>query len=362
MKRSRDATFATDEKRWHAVIHRDRRADGKFIYAVITTGVYCRPTCSSRLPHRENVVFFGKYDEAEQAGYRACRKCQPKGASGPAQPPKAVIRACQLIEAAEEPPTLEQLAGAVGLSPYYLHRLFRKVVGVTPKGFAAAMRVRRLQEGLRQGGTVTEAIYAAGFASSSRCYDGVGHILGMTPSQYKSGAAGLKVRFAVTKSYLGLVLVAATERGICAIDFGDRAENLRERLFARFPKAILVDDDRDFATWVTQVLALIEAPSRGLELPLDIHGTAFQQRVWRALQTIPPGSTATYAEVARRIGRPTAVRAVAGACAANPIAVAIPCHRVVRSDGNLGGYRWGVERKRALAAREAAESDNVGAS
>jgi AraC family transcriptional regulator of adaptative response/methylated-DNA-[protein]-cysteine methyltransferase len=238
--------------------------------------------------------------------------------------------------------------------------LFKKVVGVTPKGFAAAQRVRRLQGGLLHGRTVTEAIYDAGFGSSSRCYEGVGDILGMTPSEYKNGAAGLQIRFAVAESYLGWVLVAATERGICAIDLGDTPENLRERLFARFPKAILREDDRDFVSWVAQVLGFIEAPSRGLGLPLDIHGTAFQQRVWRALQAIPPGSTATYAEVARRIGSPTAVRAVAGACASNPIAVAIPCHRVVRSDGNLGGYRWGVERKRALAAREAAESDKGG--
>jgi AraC family transcriptional regulator of adaptative response/methylated-DNA-[protein]-cysteine methyltransferase len=362
MKHSRDATFGTDEERWNAVTQRDRQAEGEFIYAVRTTGVYCRPTCSSRRPNRENVVFFEKYEDAERAGYRACRKCRPKTASGRPQLPEAIIQACKLIEEAEEPPTLEELAGAVGLSPYYFHRLFKKVVGVTPKGFVAAQRVRRLQDGLLRGRRVAEAIYDAGFGSSSRCYERVGDILGMTPSKYKDGAAGLEIRFAVAKSYLGWVLVAATERGICVIDFGDRPENLRERLLARFPKAILLDDDPDFAAWVAQVLAFIEAPSRGLDLPLDIHGTAFQQRVWRALQTIPSGSTASYAEVARRIGSPTAVRAVAGACASNPIAVAIPCHRVVRSDGNLGGYRWGVERKRALAAREAAESDNGGAS
>ena len=357
MNHSRDTTFATDEERWNAVIRRDRQADGKFIYAVRTTGVYCRPPCASRRPNRGNVVYFETYEEAEQAGYRACRKCRPTGASGPSQPPSAIIRACRLIEEAEEPPTLEELAGAVGLSSYYFHRLFKKVLGVTPKGFAAAQRVRRLQEGLLQGRAVTEAIYDAGFASSSRCYEGVGEMLGMTPSKYKKGAAGLKIRFAVAKSYLGWVLVAATERGICVIEFGDTPEKLRERLFARFPKAILLDDDRDFAAWVAQVVTFIEAPSRGLDLPLDIHGTAFQQRVWRALQAIPSGSTATYAEVARRIGSPTAVRAVAGACASNPIAVAIPCHRVVRGDGKLGGYRWGAERKRALTAREAAGAD-----
>jgi AraC family transcriptional regulator of adaptative response/methylated-DNA-[protein]-cysteine methyltransferase len=362
MKHSRDATFGTDEERWNAVTKRDRQAEGEFIYAVRTTGVYCRPTCSSRRPNRKNVVFFGKYEDAERAGYRACRKCRPRTTSGRPQRPQAIIQACKLIEEAEEPPTLRELAGAVGLSPYYFHRLFKKVVGVTPKGFVAAQRVRRLQDGLLRGRRVAEAIYDAGFGSSSRCYERVGDILGMTPSKYRDGAAGLEIRFAVTESYLGWVLVAATERGICVIEFGDRPENLRERLSVRFPKAILVDDDRDFAAWVAQVLAFIEAPRRGLDLPLDIHGTAFQQQVWRALQTIPPGSTATYAEVARRIGRPAAVRAVAGACASNPMAVAIPCHRVVRSDGNLGGYRWGVERKRALAAREAAESDKGGVS
>ena len=265
MNHSRDASFATDEERWNAVIRRDRQADGKFIYAVRTTGVYCRPPCSSRRPNRGNVLFFGTYEEAEQAGYRACQKCRPKGAPGSPQAAKAIIRACRLIEEAEEPPTLEELAAAVGLSPYYFHRLFKKVVGVTPKGFAAAQRVRRLKDGLLQGRAVTEAIYDAGFASSSRCYEGVGDILGMTPSKYKNGAAGLKIRFAVAKSYLGWVLVAATERGICVIEFGDTPKSLRERLFARFSKAILLGEDPDFAAWVAQVVAFIEAPSRGLD-------------------------------------------------------------------------------------------------
>jgi AraC family transcriptional regulator of adaptative response/methylated-DNA-[protein]-cysteine methyltransferase len=258
-----------------------------------------------------------------------------------------------LIDKADEPPALKDLAAAVGHSPYYLHRLFKAVVGVTPKGYAAARRIQRLKQGLLKGGTVTEAICDAGFASSSRCYEGVGATLGMTPATYKTGAAGVRIRSAVAACYLGWVLVAATERGVCVIEFGDRPEDLRRRLPVRFPRADLVNDDADFAAWVTQVLQFIEAPKQGLDLPLDIQGTAFQQRVWKALQAIPAGSTATYAEVAKQIGHPAAVRAVANACASNPVAVAIPCHRVVRTGGHLGGYRWGVERKQTLLDREA---------
>jgi AraC family transcriptional regulator of adaptative response/methylated-DNA-[protein]-cysteine methyltransferase len=299
------------------------------------------------------VAFFSSCEDAELAGFRACKRCKPKDSSAFGLDAEAVMRVCRLIEAAEEPPALKDLAATVGLSQFHFHRLFKQVVGVTPKEYSAAQRMRRLQDGLHQGASVTQAIYDAGFGSSSRFYESAVDMLGMTPSKYKNGADGLEIRFAIAQSFLGWVLVAATEQGICAIDFGETSQVLAQQLRVRFPKAQLRDNDPTFATWIAQVTAFIEAPRRGLDLPLDIQGTAFQRRVWKALQEIPPGKTESYTEVAERIGSPTAARAVARACASNTIAIAIPCHRVVRSNGDLSGYRWGIERKRALLAREA---------
>jgi len=348
--RATSQTFDTDDQKWHAVVLRDRRGDGLFFYAVRTTGVFCRPSCFSRVPRRPNVQFFHTCDEAERAGFRACKKCTPRAARG--RVPEAVAQACRMIEEAEQPPPLNELAGAAGLSPFYFHRLFKNVVGVTPKAYAAARRVQRFQDGLASGRSVTTAMYDAGFGSSSRCYESAAAHLGMTPSQYKNGGSGHLIRFAVAECYLGWVLVAATERGICVIEFGDTDAALLDELKARFPNAELRSDDADFRTWVRKVLAYIEAPVGGLDLPLDIQGTAFQRRVWQALQSIPAGTTATYAEIAEQIGQPSAQRAVAQACGANPVAVAIPCHRVLRTGGEVGGYRWGVKRKHAILERE----------
>jgi AraC family transcriptional regulator of adaptative response/methylated-DNA-[protein]-cysteine methyltransferase len=260
---------------------------------------------------------------------------------------------CELIEASEEPPTLVELAGAVGLSPSYLHRLFKAAVGVTPKQYAMEKRLGHVRERLQaDDATVTEALYEAGFGSSSRFYEDITEKLGMKPSEYRDGGQGMRIHSAVAQSYLGWVQVAATAKGICAIDLADSPDDLRERLRARFPKAGLVEDDPNFRALVSQVLSFLESPQDGLDLPLDVQGTAFQRRVWLALREIPPGSTASYGEIAARIGNPKAARAVAGACASNPVAVAIPCHRVVRSDGELGGYRWGQERKSRLLVQE----------
>jgi AraC family transcriptional regulator of adaptative response/methylated-DNA-[protein]-cysteine methyltransferase len=303
-------------------------------------------------------LFFGSSDEAERAGFRSCKRCKPAAAAARTPGHEAVLRACRLIEESPEAPGLAELADAAGLSPFYFHRLFKTVVGVTPKEYAATRRLQRLQNGLDEGGTVTGAIYGAGFGSGSRFYEG--SPLGMTPSDYKNGAAGLTIRVAVARCYLGRVLVAATGRGICAIEFGASADELRGRLAVRFPKAQFADGDRVFADRVDEVLAFLESPGRGLNLPLDVQGTAFQRRVWKALQEIPAGSTATYAETARRIGEPAAARAVARACAANPVACAIPCHRVVGSDGDLRGYRWGVARKRKLLRREREDKEAAG--
>jgi AraC family transcriptional regulator of adaptative response/methylated-DNA-[protein]-cysteine methyltransferase len=264
----------------------------------------------------------------------------------------AVERACRAIEHADETPSLATLARAAGLSAWHFHRVFKRTTGVTPKEYAAAHRGRRARAALENGGSITDAIYEAGFASSGRFYEASDRMLGMTPSQYRAGGAATEIRFAVGACWLGLCLVAASARGVCAISFGDSAAALRAELARRFPRARLVGGDRDFEATVARVVACVETPRLGLDLPLDVRGTAFQHRVWRALRDIPAGTTATYAEIARRIGAPRAVRAVAGACAANPLAVAIPCHRVVRNDGELAGYRWGLPRKRALLARE----------
>ncbi len=349
--------YNTDDERWNAVKNRDGGADGLFLYAVKTTGVFCRPTCSSRLPNRANVEFFKTCGLAEQGGYRACKKCKPTAA--PAGVPDAVLRACELLEEADEPPTLEALAEAVGLSPFYFHKLFKGVVGVTPKAYAAARRVERFRDGLKCEQTVTQAMYEAGFGSSSRCYEKVGDNLGMTPTEYRGGGVGKFIRLAVVECRLGWVAVAATERGVCMIEFGDSVEALRAEATSRFPKATLNDGDSEFQQWVEQIVEQIETPGHAIVLPLDIQGTAFQRKVWEALQTIPAGATATYTEIAQKIGQPAAVRAVARACAANQLAVVIPCHRVVRSDGDLSGYRWGVERKAELLRQEGEGDDGA---
>jgi AraC family transcriptional regulator of adaptative response/methylated-DNA-[protein]-cysteine methyltransferase len=352
MSQRTNAAFDTTIRRWNAVLSRDCNADGAFLYAVTTTGVYCRPSCPSRRPKRENVVFFSDWRAAERAGYRACRKCSPRSPSLQTAAPAAVTHACKLIDQVSEPPRLKDLAAAVGLSPFYLHRLFKQTLGITPKAYAAQRRTQRFKDALHPDATVTSALYAAGFNSTSRCYESIGDALGMIPTKYKNGAAGLRIRYAVEQCCLGQVLVAATHQGVCMIALGESPRFLKEQLAGRFPRAQLVGGDPQFAAWVARVLAFIKTPRKGLDLPLDIQGTAFQRRVWEALRAIPVGATASYAAVARRIGRPKAVRAVAGACAANPVALAIPCHRVVGSDAHLCGYHWGIERKRALLDRE----------
>jgi AraC family transcriptional regulator of adaptative response/methylated-DNA-[protein]-cysteine methyltransferase len=345
---------ARDEERWQAVKRRDPAFDGQFLFAVRTTGVFCRPSCASRPAKRENVSFFSSVAEAEKAGYRACKRCRPDKLGAPDPQVQAVKRACERIETAEEAPKLAELAATAGLSPYHFHRVFKAITGVTPKAYAAETRARRAADKLRTAGTVTEAIYDAGFNSSSRFYEHTDARLGMTPGAVRRGGAGAVIRFAVGEASLGAVLVAATDKGVCAILLGDDPEALVRDLQDRFPRAEFEGGNPEFERMVAEVVGLVEAPGQRLDLPLDIRGTAFQQKVWAALQAIPPGKTATYTEIARAIGQPTAVRAVAQACGANPLAVAIPCHRVVRADGDLSGYRWGVERKRKLIDREAA--------
>ncbi len=349
---TRIAAFSTDEQRWTALAKRDRQADGAFLYGVRTTGIYCRPGCPSRLPKRANVEFFDDHRQARKRGFRACKKCKPDDPSS-TQIPNTVIAACRLIEQSDDPPSLTQLADAVGLSPSHFHRLFRKHVGITPKAYVTARRAERFRAGLRRGENVTEAMYGAGYGAASRCYEDVGRKLGMTPTQYGGGGIGQAIRVAVVPCSLGWVAVAATERGICSIEIGNDPDILRSETTTRFPAATLHENEPIFTGWVNQVVDHLQAPGNGLDLPLDIQGTAFQQKVWAALSTIPIGATSTYTEIAHQIGQPTAVRAVARACAANRIAVVIPCHRVVRTDGSLSGYRWGVERKRKLLEREA---------
>lgn len=347
-------TFADEERRWRAVVERDPAAEGAFCYAVTTTGVVCRPGCPSRLPKREHVRFFDTYQEAADAGFRPCRRCRPDATPPGQEVKEAIVRACRRIQEAEQPPRLQELAEEAGMSPWHFHRLFKQVVGLTPKQYAAAQQAERFRAGLRASRSVTDAIYEAGYGSSSRAYEAARDRLGMPPSIYRKGGAGLTIRYGVGQCSLGWVVVGATERGICFIGFGDSPEDLPALVQERFPKARLEPAGPDFAALLQKVLALAEAPGQAADLPLDIRGTAFQEQVWRALRQIPPGTTATYAQVAEQVGRPRAARAVARACATNPLAVAVPCHRVVRSDGGLGGYRWGVERKRALLQREGA--------
>ena len=352
----------SDDDRWEALTKRDSLACGEFVYGVLTTGVYCRPNCTSRLPHRENVRFFETGKDAERAGFRPCKRCKPESTDWKQPQTRAVLKACRMIAEADEPLSLKELAHAAGLSPFHFQRLFKKIVGVTPKQYAMEKRSNRVREHLREDSTVTNAMYHAGFGSSSRFYEKATATLGMKPSIYKNGAQDMRIRFAIAPCFLGWVLVAATAQGICAIDFGDSPETLEEGLHRRFPKAEIHAPDPDFTAMVAKVLTFLEDPHRGrLDLPLEVQGTAFQRRVWQILQEIPPGDTVSYTDIASRIGKPNAARAVAQACAANPIAVAIPCHRVVRGNGQLGGYRWGIERKRVLLERESRGSEQGGA-
>jgi len=344
--------YQTDDARWQAVCDRDRAADEYFVYAVCTTGVYGRPSSSARLPRRENVLFFDSADAAEAAGFRPSRRAAADRSAAAAQRTALIARACRTIESAEAPLSLEELAAQAEVSAFHFHRLFKAETGLSPKAYADAHRARRLREELAQASTITEAIYGAGFNSNSRFYEVSNGLLGMRPKDYKSGGANTVIRFAVGECSLGVILVACSQRGICAIWLGDDPEQLVRDLQDRFPLAQLSGSDSVFEQWVAQVVGYVENPSIGLNLPLDVRGTAFQQRVWQALRDIAPGSTASYAEIAQRIGAPKAVRAVARACGANQLAVAIPCHRVIRRDGDVSGYRWGVERKRKLLLRE----------
>jgi AraC family transcriptional regulator, regulatory protein of adaptative response / methylated-DNA-[protein]-cysteine methyltransferase len=354
------AGFTTDEARLAAVRARDPRADGAFYYAVASTGVYCRPTCPARPARAENISFHVTPDAAERAGFRACKRCRPRDASADADRARLVAEARARIQTAEAPVRLHDLAAAAGLSPFHFHRLFKRHTGMTPRAYAAAFRLQRFGAAVRVEPSVTAAIYEAGYSSSSRFYEG-GRALGMAPSELRRGGAGLTLQLAVRRCSLGQVLIAASDRGVCAISFGDRPAELTRDLRARFPRAVIHEPGagdaagaRRLDALAAQVVALVDATDVSADLPLDLVGTAFQQRVWRALRDIPAGETVTYAELARRLGVPGAARAVGAACGANPVAVAVPCHRVVRGDGAPGGYRWGVPRKRALLAREAA--------
>ncbi|MET0442175.1 MAG: bifunctional DNA-binding transcriptional regulator/O6-methylguanine-DNA methyltransferase Ada, partial [Casimicrobiaceae bacterium] len=318
-----------------------------------TTGVYCRPSCAARTARPENVTFYPTAADAERAGFRPCKRCKPDQPSLAEQHAARVAELCRLIENAEHVPSLEELANHAGLSPYHLHRVFKAVTGLTPKAYAAGHRAKRVRAELGRSSTVTEAIYDAGYSSNGRFYEESNEVLGMTPTNYRAGGANTAIRFAIGECSLGSILVAASERGVCAILMGDDPGELARNLQDRFPRADLIGGDAEFERLVAKVVGFVEAPKLGLDLPLDVRGTAFQQRVWQALREIPAGETVSYSEIANRIGSPKAVRAVAQACAANTLAVAIPCHRVIRNDGGLSGYRWGVERKRALLDREA---------
>lgn len=355
----REQSVTTSDPRWARTVARDRTADGQWWYSVVTTGIYCRPSCPSRTANPQNVRFHDTLSDAKATGFRPCKRCKPDGLSLESSNAELVASACRLIEQSEEEPSLSDLAHAAGRSAGYFHRLFKASTGLTPKEYASAHRAAKLREHLASGNSVTKAIYNAGFNSSGRFYEKSTGLLGMTPTRYRSGGSDEEIRFAVGESSLGAILVASSQKGVTAILIGDEPDVLIRDLQDRFPNARLIGADRAYEDLVARVVGLVDTPSIGLDLPLDVRGTAFQQRVWRALQDIPSGQTISYAEIARRIGAPKATRAVAGACAANNIAIVIPCHRVVKNDGALSGYAWGVERKRALIDRETTQQSPV---
>jgi len=349
-----------NDPRWQAVVARDASLQGQFVYGVRTTGIYCPPGSTARLPRPQNVEFFDTPAQAEAAGYRPSQRAIATQARLGGQHAAMVARACQHIAEAEHVPSLHDLARQANMSPWHFHRIFKSVTGLTPKGYAAAHRAQKMRQKLADPGSITDALYDAGFNSNSRFYETSDKLLGMTPTDYRKGGSRNTIRFAVGECSLGSILVAQSVRGVCAILLGDDPQQLVRELQDQFHSATLVGCDPAFEQLVATVIGFIEAPGVGLDLPLDVQGTAFQQRVWQALAQIPPGSTASYAEIAERIGAPKSFRAVAQACGANWLAVAIPCHRVVRSDGALSGYRWGVERKQVLLAREARPQSRSG--
>lgn len=352
------ARIVENDPRWAQVRARDAAADARFFYSVETTGVYCRPSCAARPARPENVAFHATREDAERAGFRACKRCRPQEPPAVERTAEQVAAMCRLIETSETAPTLEALAAHVGFSSFHAHRLFKSVTGLTPRAYAVAHRRARVQSEIVAASTVTQAIYDAGYSSSGRFYEEANGLLGMTPTALKAGGADLEIRFAVGECSLGSILVAATARGVCAVLLGDDPQALIDDLHARFPRADIIGADASFDALVGRVIGFVERPSahtsRADRLPLDIRGTAFQQRVWSALAAIPAGTTVTYADLAATIGAPNAIRAVASACAKNAIAVVVPCHRVVRRGGELAGYRWGIERKRVLIERERA--------
>ena len=341
------------ETAWTAVLARDSRFDGRFVYAVDSTGVYCRPTCPSRRPRRANVHFFAVPVEAEGAGYRPCRRCRPRHGEASRQA-EAVRRASAFLEAhLEESPTLADLAQEVGLSPHHLQRTFKAATGLSPKQYAARLRAAQFKAEVQRGESVTSATYGAGYGSSSRLYEKADANLGMTPGAYARGGRGMRIRFTLTGSPFGRLLVGATERGICAVTLGDEDEALEAELRREYPSAEIERDDAALKDWLADILPRLEGSAAARDLPLDLQATSFQWRVWRALQEIPYGETRSYREIAAALGRPQAARAVAQACASNRVALVVPCHRVVRGDGKAGGYRWGEERKARILAKEA---------
>jgi AraC family transcriptional regulator, regulatory protein of adaptative response / methylated-DNA-[protein]-cysteine methyltransferase len=348
-------TAAADDSRWDAVLARDARADGAFVYAVRTTGVYCRPSCPSRRPRRDSVMFFAGPDTAEIAGFRECRRCHPRLGTPPAPGLDAVRRAAAFIHShADDPLTLAQIAKHAGTSPFHLQRTFTKLAGISPRAYHEAVRAGRFREGLRQGTDVSGAVYDAGYGSISRVYERrpTGH--GMTPAAYRRGGKGMNVTYAIVDSPVGRLLVAGTDKGICSVKLGDRDERLEQDLRSEYPEAAIARDQSAFSRWVRTLVGHLDGRHPHLDLPLDVQATAFQWTVWRYLQSIPYGETRAYSDVARAIGRPSAVRAVARACATNPVCLVVPCHRVVGKDGTLTGYRWGVQRKKKLLERERA--------
>ena len=347
------ASATVKDPRWTVLIGRDPSADGKFYYSVKTTGVYCRPSCAARPARPENVQFHLTCEDAEKAGFRPCKRCKPNQAGmGEQTETKKIEKVCRLIEKSEDVPSLKKLADCAAMSTFHFHRKFKSITGLTPAEYAAAHRSKRVRASLKRSNTVTDAIYDAGFNSSGRFYQNSIQVLGMTPSKFRQGGTGTDIFFALGECSLGSILVAQSKKGVCSILIGDDPQLLVHDLQDRFPKANLIGDESHYQQLIAKVVSLIEKPNVGLGLPLDIRGTAFQQRVWKALQQIPPGSTATYSEIAAKIGMPKAMRAVAQACGANNLAITIPCHRVIRNDGSLSGYRWGVERKRVLLERE----------